>query len=483
MRLPPGTSSLAPPPPQAIVIFGASGDLATKKIIPALYNLSAQGLLPEHHTIIGFAMSEWDDEAFRDHARSAVERHSHTGLDEETWKTFRDSLTYVSGSFQDVTAMQQLAERLRAADREHGCESARLYYLAVPPAFFLPIVQALGSLGADTPNSRVVVEKPFGHSLDSARQLTAGILPVFGEHQIFRIDHYLGKETVQNLVVFRFANALFERVWNRDAIEHVQITVAESMGIEQRGRYYDGTGAIRDLLQNHILQMLAFIAMEPPRSLEAEAFRDEKTKLLRTIRPIDPADVVRGQYRGYRDEPHVDPRSQTETFVATRVWIDNWRWEGVPFYLRHGKRLPERNTEITIFFRNAPDYLFKGLGLRDVPADHLTIRVQPNEGISLAFQAKTPGPGYELQTVRMDFDYERSFAHAPAEAYERLMHDAMDGDRTLFTRADGVERAWEIVMPAIEARAPLFHYAPGSWGPRQADALLAPHRWHVRTRS
>ena len=320
----------------------------------------------------------------------------------------------------------------------------------MPPSTFPTIVKSLASIGANTANSRIVVEKPFGHSLDSAKALSAEIHTAFDEHQLFRIDHYLGKETVQNLVVFRFANSIWERVWNRDAVDHVQITVAESIGVEGRAGYYEHAGAIRDLLQNHMLQVMAFLAMEPPRSLEAEAFRDEKVKLLKAVRPIDPADVVRGQYDGYRKEDGVDPKSQTETFVAAKLWIDNWRWDGVPFYLRHGKELPERNTEIAVYFRQAPDVLFRELEIDHIPSNHLTIRVQPDEGISLAFQAKIPGPGYELQTVRMDFDYDRSFTNALAEAYERLLHDAMTGDHTLFTREDGVERAWEIVTPILE---------------------------------
>jgi glucose-6-phosphate 1-dehydrogenase len=473
--------ALQPPLPQAIVLFGASGDLARKKVLPALYGLHVHGLLPEPCAIVGFASTSWDDDAFRAHAREAVQASSRTAPDEDAWRAFARSLSYVSGSFDDAEAMKALAFTLDEADR-HGCRGGRLFYLAVPPPAFLTIVRGLGEIGANTPRSRLVVEKPFGDSLQSAMELTAAIHPVFSEDQLFRIDHYLGKETVQNLVVFRFANSLWERVWNRDAIDHVQLTVAESIGVEGRAAYYERAGAIRDLLQNHMLQVLAFLTMEPPRALEDEAFRDEKVKVLRTMRPLDPDDVVRGQYLGYREEPGVDPGSQTETFVAARLWIDNWRWDGVPFYLRHGKQLPERNTEIAVFFRQAPDYLFAELELDHLPSNHLTIRVQPDEGISLAFQAKEPGPGYELQTVRMDFDYDRSFEDAPAEAYERLLHDAMDGDHTLFTRADGVERAWEVVTPALDRPGPLFGYEPGSWGPAEADELIAPRSWHLRTR-
>jgi glucose-6-phosphate 1-dehydrogenase len=476
------TSSLRPPNPQLIVVFGASGDLAKKKVLPALYNLAVAGLLPERYCVIGFAKDEWDHDDFRAHARSSIENHSRTPLDESAWKPFADSLWFISGTFDDQDALGRLKTALDRHDGELGADENRLYYLAVPPGAFPTIVHALAAIGANTPDSRIVVEKPFGHSLESARELSGEIHTAFDESQVFRIDHYLGKETVQNLVVFRFANAIWERVWNRDAVDHVQITVAESIGVEGRAAYYERAGAIRDLLQNHILQVLAFLAMEPPRALEDESFRDEKVKLLQAMRPIDPADVVRGQYRGYRDEPGVDPLSETETFVAAKLYIDNWRWDGVPFFVRHGKKLPERDTEIAVYLRQAPDVLFRELEVDHIPSNHLTIRIQPDEGISLAFQAKVPGPGYDLQTVRMDFDYDTSFMHALAEAYERLLHDAMVGDRTLFTRQDGVERAWEIVEPALEHPAPLCSYEPGSWGPAEADELLAPHHWHLRTR-
>jgi glucose-6-phosphate 1-dehydrogenase len=473
--------ALAPPAPQAIVVFGASGDLAHRKILPALYCLSAEGLLPEKHTIIGCATRDWDDDAFREEARKAVVAHDHAAVGDTAWKSFADSLSWLQGSFEDPETYRKLAERLEVADREQGCDGGRLYYLAVPPEAFSTIVEGLASVGANTPRSRLVVEKPFGTSLESARELTKTIHASFDESQLFRIDHYLGKETVQNLVVIRFGNSLFERMWNRDVVDNVQLTVAEDIGTEGRAGYYEHAGAIRDLLQNHMLQMLAFLTMEPPRALDPEAFRDEQAKLLKTIRVLQPADIVRGQYVGYRDEEGVDPSSKTETYIATRLWIDNWRWEDVPFFLRHGKKLPERNTEITVVFRKAPDYLFAEMGLEGLPSDHLTIRIQPNEGMSLAFQAKHPGPGYELQTVRMDFAYDRSFDHAPAEAYERLLHDAMDGDHTLFPREDAVDRAWEIVTPILDVDTPLFHYEPGTWGPGEADELIAPRHWHLRS--
>jgi glucose-6-phosphate 1-dehydrogenase len=471
--------SLEAPAPQAIAIFGATGDLAKKKILPALYNLARDGLLPERHVIIGFGRTEWDDESFRAHAREAVEAAASTAPDEEVWARFAASLSFIRGSFEEPASMAELAERLKDADERHGCDGGRLYYLAVPPQSFATIVKGLGEVGGNTPNARIVIEKPFGSSLDSARELSQQVHEVFDESQVFRIDHYLGKETVQNLVIFRFANSLFERVWNRDAVDHIQLTVAESIGVEGRAGYYEQAGAVRDLLQNHMLQMLAFLTMEPPRALEAEAFRDEIAKLLKAIRPIDPADAVLGQYEGYRSEEDVDPSSETETFVAAKVVIENWRWDGVPIYLRHGKKLPTRATEIAVFFRDPPRYLLDDLGVGGHTADHHTVRVQPNEGISLAFQAKVPGPGYELETVRMDFDYGRSFMKQPAEAYERLLHDAMDGDHTLFTRQDAVERSWEIVEPILTDHGAVTRYETGTWGPAAATALIDPREWHL----
>jgi glucose-6-phosphate 1-dehydrogenase len=364
-----------------------------------------------------------------------------------------------------------------------GAAGGRLYYCATPPAAFPDVIARLGEIGAGA-GARVVVEKPFGTDLASARELNACVHQVFDESQVFRIDHYLGKETVQNIIVFRFANSMFERVWNRDAIDHVQLTVAETLGVEGRGGYYDSAGAIRDIVQNHMLQMLAFLAMEPPRSLEPPAIHDEKVKLLQAVRAFRPEDVVRGQYErgtidgarvpGYTSEEGVPAQSNTETFAAIRARIDNWRWQGVPFYLRTGKHLARRTTEIIVQFRDAPAYLFT-----TAPApDHLAIRIQPREGASFSFQAKEPGPGFVPKNVRMDFNYEEFFNAAPADAYERLLHDAMCGDNTLFTREDSVERAWEIVEPALRAPGEVYGYASGSWGPRAADELLAPRRWH-----
>jgi glucose-6-phosphate 1-dehydrogenase len=481
--------NLAPAPPQTIVIFGASGDLTRRKLLPALYQLSRQGLLPERYGIVGYARTDWDDDSFRDHARAAVEEFSRTPVEDKQWKTFADSLSYVAGAFDGPACFGPLADHLARLDDEWGAEGRRLYYCATPPSAYPHIARRLGECGVE-PGHRIVVEKPFGRDVGSARDLNRILHGAFDESQVFRIDHYLGKETVQNLLVLRFANSMFERVWNRDAIDHVQITVAESVGLEGRGSYYEEAGAVRDMLQNHLLQVLAILAMEPPRALEAEAIRDEKVKLLRALRPLDPTEVVRGQYTagtldgrpvpGYRDEPDVAPASTTPTYVAVRAHIENWRWAGVPFYLRTGKRLPRRTTEVMIGFRQAPAHIFETAGVAAPDADHLVIRIQPEEGTSFAFQAKQPGPGFTPTTVRMDFSYGASFAGAPAEAYERLLYDALVGDRTLFIREDGIERSWEVVAPALEQRGPIHLYPAGSWGPSAADELLAPRRWHLR---
>ncbi len=470
---------LETPASQAIVIFGATGDLAHRKIFPALYHLACRDMLPERYAIVGSGSRDSDDAALRERAEEAIRERCRMDLDPQVLGTLLASMSYASVDARDPGAFERLGKRLEDLDRELDLGGGRLFYLATPPSLFAPIAEGLAAAGQATRQSRIVVEKPFGDSLEGARELTRRIHAAFDESRLFRIDHYLGKETVQNIVVFRFGNALFERVWNRDAIDHLQITVAETAGVEGRADYYEGAGAIRDLLQNHMLQVLSFVAMEPPRSLEAEAFRDEKVKLLCAVRPLDPARLVRGQYEGYRDEPGVAPGSTTETFVAAELLIDNWRWDGIPILLRHGKRLPRRATEITVRFREPPDYLFDELGIGPLPADHLTIRIQPDEGISLAFQAKVPGHGYEPTTARMVFDYEKTFMHQPAEAYERLLHDAMAGDHTLFTRADGVERAWQIVEPALANPGELHPYAPDTWGPAAADELIAPRRWHL----
>jgi glucose-6-phosphate 1-dehydrogenase len=479
---------LAPPPPQAIVIFGASGDLTRRKILPALYNLACDGLLPERYVVVGYARTPGGDEDFRERARDAVEAFSRRPLDDERWKAFAGTLRYLAGEFHQPHCFDHLMRALDELDRSLGLGGRRLYYCATPPSVFALVVERIAEAG-NPGDARIVVEKPFGRDLASARALNERLHRVFEESRIFRIDHYLGKETVQNILMLRFANSLFERVWNRDAIDHLQVTVAESVGVEGRGASYEEAGAIRDILQNHLLQVLSFVAMEPPRSLEAEAIRDEKVKLLRALRPFDPAEAVRGQYApgaidgervpGYREEPGVAPDSTTETYVAVRAHIDNWRWAGVPVFLRTGKRLARRATEVIVTFREAPGYLFEAAGIAPGVADHLSVRIQPAEGISLAFNAKEPGPEIRLRTVRMHFSYAEGFRVQPAEAYERLLHDAMEGDHTLFIREDEVERAWQVVGPLLEGAGPPHPYPAGSWGPPEADALVAPRRWHL----
>ena len=478
----------AVPDPQIIVIFGASGDLTHRKIIPALYNLFREKMLPEHFAIVGYARTEWTDEQFREEARKSLEEFSRTSVEDEYWKPFSDGLTYRYGAFDDEKAFHPLHDHLSELDEARGTEGRRLYYAATPPSAFPVIIDRIGEC-PKAEDRRIVIEKPFGRDLASARALSEKVHEVFDESRVFRIDHYLGKETVQNLLVFRFANTLYERVWNRDAIAHVQITVAEEVGVEQRGGYYEEAGVIRDMVQNHILQLVSFLGMEPPPSLAPEAVRDEKVKLLRAVRPFSPDETVLGQYTSgkiggtslpaYREEPGVDPDSKTPTYVALRAHIDNWRWAGVPFYLRTGKALGRRATELTIMFKDVPTGLYHTMEVDRPPPDHLVIRVQPEEGITFTFQAKEPGPGFTPRTVNMHFTYADAFGVEQIEAYERLIHDAMCGDHTLFTRADEVERAWEIVTPILDAPLAVEQYAAGSRGPEKADALITPSRWHL----
>jgi glucose-6-phosphate 1-dehydrogenase len=468
------------------VIFGASGDLTRRKILPALYNLFHDDCLPERFAVVGYARSGWDDETFRKHARGSVEEFSRRELDEGKWKEFSELLHYLPGSFDEVDSFGSLDQRLTALDRAHGTAGKRLYYCATPPSTFPLIVERLAESGPRD-GSAIVIEKPFGRDLESARELTAVIHEVFDESRVFRMDHYLGKETVQNILVFRFANSLFERAWNREAIDHIQITVAESIGVESRGSYYEEAGAIRDIVQNHMLQVLSFLAMEPPRSLEPEAIRDETVKLLSAIRPLAPEDVVRGQYMagvidgehvpGYREEEDVAPGSEVETYAAVRAWIDNWRWSDVPIFMRTGKRLARRATEIAVVFQRPPAYLFEGVGLEPPPSDHLVIRIAPTEGLSFDFLAKKDGPGFEPEPERMSFS-EGDPSSIP-DAYERLLHDSMLGDQTLFTRRDGVERAWELVGPILDLPGSIHQYPAGSWGPPEAVELIAPREWHA----
>jgi glucose-6-phosphate 1-dehydrogenase len=487
------------PPPQTIVVFGASGDLSKRKILPALYNLARDGLLPERYEIVGYAPNDWDDAAFLDFAKQAVADFSRSSLQDETWERFARHLHYVSGDFSAPGALAPLEERLAAFDADLASDGRRLLFCAIPASVVPTLVARLGEAGSNA-GHRVVLEKPFGRDLASARELNAAVHRVFDESQVFRIDHFLGKETIQNLLVLRFANALFGRVWNRDTIDHVQITAAETVGVEQRGAFYEETGAVRDMIQNHLLQLLAFVAMEAPRTFSPDDIRDETVRVLREVRPFRPEDSLRGQYvrgeingkevRGYREEPNVDPESTVETFVAVRAYIDNERWAGVPFFLKTGKRLPRKSTEVAVVFKEVPPELLAGERLTPPVPNLLSIRIQPEEGMSFAFEAKPPGLELRNQTVSMDFSY-REWFEGNAEAYERLIHDAMVGDPTLFIRQDAVERAWEIVAPLIEHAAPLKSYPAGSpepWmeyqaGRWSADAahFISPRRWLVET--
>jgi glucose-6-phosphate 1-dehydrogenase len=469
--------ALKPPPPQDIVIMGASGDLSQRKLIPAIYNLAAVSLLPAEGQIVGFARTDLGEQGFRDLARKAIQEYSRTGFDETVWAGLVPRIKYVKN---DDHSYDSLKRELR--------ENERLVYLAIPPSALPDVITGLHDAELSQ-GTRIVVEKPFGHDLASARELNHAIHKVFHESQVFRIDHYLGKETVQNILVFRFGNSVFERVWNRDAVDHVQLTVAESIGIESRGAYFEEAGILRDIVQNHVLQMLSLLTMEPPSNVAPEAIRDEKIKVIRAMQPLNPARTVRGQYAagtidgqavpGYREEKDVSPESMTETFFAAQLEIDSWRWAGVPFFVRTGKRLPRRATEIVVQFREPPLCFFEGTDVTHLPSDHLVIRIQPDEGIQFAFLAKKPGPEISVQPVMMEFDYSSSFMTSPPEAYERLLHDVMVGDHTLFMREDAAERAWVVVEPALNDPAPTCMYPAGSWGPREADQLIAPRKWHL----
>jgi glucose-6-phosphate 1-dehydrogenase len=470
--------------------------------MPALYNLYRLRLLPTGFTIVGFARRDWGDDAFRDAMKDAVQTFSREPLQEDIWSSFAGSLHYVRGSFDDAEAYTRLGERLAKQDSAHGTGGNRLFYLATPPDAYGPIADRLGeaglaSSGHDSAWSRLVVEKPFGHDLPSARALDRRIGQVFRERQILRIDHYLGKETVQNILVFRFGNGIFEPIWNRRYVDNVQVSVAETVGVEGRGGYYEQAGALRDMVQNHLMQVLALIAMEPVASVSGDAVRDEKAKVFQAIVPIEDvgSHTVRAQYAdgailgsrvsGYRDEDGVNPRSSVETYTAMRLQIENWRWADVPFYLRTGKRLPKRATEVAITFKTPPLQLFRQMGGGDSPAPNLLVlRIQPDEGISLRFGAKVPGTRSDVRPVNMDFRYGASFGTDPPEAYERLLLDAIMGDSTLFTRWDSVEAAWTLLTPVLDAWAdgqrPLEFYEAGTWGPDGAKALIERdgREWH-----
>jgi glucose-6-phosphate 1-dehydrogenase len=494
-----------PAEPCTIVIFGASGDLTHRKLIPALYNLAAGGELPAGTRIIGFARRDLTDEAFRDGLAAANRTVSRTGHDERAWDQFIGSVQYHASSFTDDAGYHDLTEKLNGIDGACGGKCNRLFYIAAAPEHFEDILVHLTRAGLHRAVagcwSRVIVEKPFGTDLATAQHLNSVVSATFHERDTYRIDHFLGKETAQNLMVLRFANAIFEPLWNRQHISHVQITCAETLGMEgARGAYYDGAGALRDMVQNHLLQLLSLVAMEPPVNLTADGVRDEKVKVIRSLRRWDTpakvaANVVRAQYTaghidgapvpGYRDEDRINPQSVTEAYVAVRVLVDTWRWSGVPFYIRMGKRLPRKSTEISIHFKDAPCVLFNA-PCGGVPGGNvLVMRIQPDEGISLRMISKIPGNSLRLEPVKMDFHYASSFGKASPEAYERLLLDSIAGDATLFARCDEVEEAWRFIDPIEQAwhqtdnPPPLAEYAAGSWGPAQADELLRQdgHTW------
>jgi glucose-6-phosphate 1-dehydrogenase len=474
------------PDPCVLVIFGASGDLTHKKLMPALYSLMVRRLLPPRFAIVGVSRSEGDDESFRKDMEEAVRKYARDEFRQEVWDELAQSMHYVATDFADEGGERQLEQLVEQLDGENELGGNRLYYLAVPPAAVQTIVNALGERRTAKGWTRLIVEKPFGHDLESARALNELIRKYFDEREIFRIDHYLGKETVQNMLALRFANGIFEPIWNRQFVDHVQITVAESIGIEGRAEYYEAAGAIRDIFQNHLLQLLALTAMEPPIDFTAESVRNEKVKVLRAIHTPGPKSVVRGQYgRGYvegeevpayREEKGVAPDSMTETYVAAKLYVDNWRWADTPFYVRMGKRLARRETTIAIQFKRAPHPPFEETAAEGLRPNVLLVHVQPDEGVSLAIGAKVPGQGMQIRTVHMDFLYGGAFRTGMPEAYERLILDALLGDGTLFTRADEVEEQWLLVDTIVSAwlrDRPFFpNYAAGTWGPPSADELM-----------
>lgn len=490
-----GRKAGEPANPCVMVILGAAGDLTKRKLIPALYNLAKENLLAREFAVVGVARREISEQQFRDKIGSDMREYATNGFDPKLWEQIASRLHYVCGNFDDERIYQQLQQRLAQVDLEQHTKGNYFYYLATAPEYFSPVVRKLHSAGLTQEQNgqwrRVIIEKPFGSDLESARDLNRDLGRSLKEQQIYRIDHYLGKETVQNILVFRFSNGIFEPIWNRRYIDHMQITVAENIGVEQRGGYYETAGALRDMVPNHIFQLISLVAMEPPISFEADAVRDEQAKILRAIPPMTPEEVlkrsVRGQYgegavngkrvASYREEARVAPNSQTETFVALKLLVDNWRWSDVPFYLRTGKHLPRRVTEIAIQFKKAPFMLFRKTPIDRLMTNRLVLRLQPDEGITLRFGAKIPGPLMRLGPVDMDFKYAETFGSTPSTGYERLLYDCMTGDATLFQRADMVEAGWSAVAPILDVWKALPsrsfpNYAAGTWGPHEADALL-----------
>src|ERR1700730_10629360 len=489
--------------PVTVVLFGASGDLAKRKVIPAMYDLAINNSLGPRYAIVGFARTPMSDENFRSTTADAAKSMSEVGpIDPKKWSEVAANLYYQAGEYGNAEDFKKLAKRLDDLSAEKKLGANRLFYLSTPPEVYPHIVEQLGRAGLAKPSSpdawvRIIIEKPFGRDLASAKELNKTVLSVFDEQQVYRIDHYLGKDTVQNLLVLRFGNGIFEPLWNRNYVDHVQITAAETLGVEQRAAFYETAGATRDMIQSHMLQLTSLVSMEPPAAFDATAVRNEKIKVLQSIRPFTEesikTDIVRGQYgpgslpgnsallAGYRDEPGVKKDSTTETFVTAKLQIDNWRWAGVPFYLRTGKRLPSRVSEIAIQFRRAPHLVFRE---QDLSSNTLVLNIQPDEGISISFHAKLPGQEMKLKTVTMDFSYQKEFGGGERSAYATLINDCMRGDATLFDRADGVEAAWALVNPILEyfeSHKPKFpNYAAGSWGPREADELLERDGRHWR---
>jgi glucose-6-phosphate 1-dehydrogenase len=491
-------------PPTVVVIFGASGDLTARKLVPAIFNLGLDNLLPGDFHLIGFGRKPIEDEAFREMMDAAIKEYSRRSMNKEVWERVRLHTSYHAGGYDDAAAFQSLAEKIDRIESELGRDMQRMFYVSTPPSVFEPIIKNLGSSGMARAHlhtklaSKVVIEKPFGHDLSSARELNGVINEVFEEPQVYRIDHYLGKETVQDLLVQRFANSIFEPIWNREYVDCVQITVAESLGVGARGGYYDSSGALRDMIQNHTMQLVALTAMEPPVSLDPESIRDEKVKVVRAIQPLrldaEGGDVVRARYakglvqgepvKGYMEEEGIPGDSTTETYAALRLAINNWRWQGVPFYIRSGKRMARRASEIAIQFKRPPGILFSEGDKFNVAANTMVISIQPDEGVTLVMNSKIPGLETRTQPVKMHFRYSTTFGSNTPEAYERLILDAMVGDSTLFIRGDETEASWKLITPILDhwrdcGEHGMQEYASGSWGPLASERLLweRRHQW------